>query len=141
MLWAVAAAELQPYVAHEYMWPGIAQMGWMRRWRQQRKTQAPQLEQLTWISSLPPRRGSPARIAELLRNHWSIENGVHRVRDVSYDEDRLHGRAIGQVLTLVRNAAMTLLRQQGHRYIPDGWRYLQAQPNRGLHLLFQTLEH
>ena len=66
---------------------------------------------------------------------------MHRVRDVSYDEDRLHGRSIGHVLTLVRNAAMMLLRQQGYRYIPDGWRYLQAQPNRGLHLLYQSLEH
>ncbi len=141
MLWAVAAADLQPYLAHEYTWPGIAQMGWMRRWRQQLTTSHPQVEQLTWISSLPPRRGSPTCIAQLLRSHGSIENGMHRVRDVSYDEDRLHGRSSGHVLTLVRNAAMMLLRQQGYRYIPDGWRYLQAQPNRGLHLLYQSLEH
>ena len=65
---------------------------------------------------------------------------MHRVRDVSYDEDRLHGRASGLGLTLIRNIAITLLRQQGHRYIPDGWRQLQAQPNRGLHLLYLPLE-
>ena len=125
---------------HESAWAGIVQMGWSRRWRQQNAAQEPQLEQSTWVSSLPPSRGSPARIAQVLRGHWSIENAVHRVRDVSYDEDRLHGRASGLGLTLIRNIAITLLRQQGHRYIPDGWRQLQAQPNRGLHLLYLPLE-
>ena len=141
LLWAVAARELEAYLAQDYHWAGIAQMGWLRRWRQTGTTQAAQAEQITWISSLPPERSSPQQIAQLLRGHWSIENGVHRVRDVSYDEDRLHGRALGPVLTAVRNTAMSLLRQQGYRYIPDGWRHMQAAPDRGLHLLCHPLEH
>lgn len=46
-----------------------------------------------------------------LRQHWAIENGVFRVRDVTYDEDRLHDRKIGLGLSSIRNAAITLLRQ------------------------------
>ncbi len=139
-MWVVPAADVEPYLAHEYAWAGMVQMGWVRRWRQQHASAEPQLEQTTWVSSLPPSRGSPARIAQLLRGHWSIENAVHRVRDVRYDDDRFQGRASGLGLTLVRTIAITLLRQQGHRSIPDGWRQVQAQSTRGLHLLYQSLE-
>ena len=55
-------------------------------------------------------RPSPTRIAQLLQSHGNSENGEHRVRNVSYPEDRLHGRSIEQVPTLVHNAAMTQLR-------------------------------
>ena len=95
---------------------------------------------MTWIGSLAWEQSRAAQITQLLRGHWSSENGVHRVRDVSYDEDRLHGCATGHVLALVRNAAMMLIRRQGHCYIPDGWRTMQAQPDRGLHLLHQPVE-
>ncbi len=116
-------------------------MGWLRRWRQAGTPQAAHAEQITWMSSLPPARSSPPQIAHLLRGHWSIEHGVQRVRDVRYDEDRVHGRAIGPVLTTVRNTAMILRRQQGYRYSPDGWRQMQAEPDRGLHWLYHPLEH
>jgi hypothetical protein len=79
-------------------------------------------------------------VAAYLRDHWAIENGVFRVRDVSYDEDRLHGRTIGLGLALIRNTAINLLRQQGYRFIPDGWRALASLPDRGLHLLVKILK-
>ncbi len=57
------------------------------------------------------------------------------MRDVSYDEDRLHGRAIGGVLSTLRNVAINLIRRLAYRYIPDGWRALSARPDEGLSLL------
>ncbi len=48
-----------------------------------------------------------------LRQHWMIENGVFQVRDVTHEEDRLHGRKIGLALSSLRHAAITLLRRLG----------------------------
>lgn len=38
-----------------------------------------------YISSLPP---SSARIGRVIRQHWHIENRLHWVKDVIFDEDR-----------------------------------------------------
>ena len=40
------------------------------------------------ICSLPFEQARPAKIATWLRQHWGIENSLHWVRDVTYDEDR-----------------------------------------------------
>jgi len=64
-----------------------------------------------------------------------VENGVFRVRDVSYKEDRLHARKIAHHLSQIRNGAMTLIRRAGFRYIPDGWRYFSARSEKGIELL------
>jgi predicted transposase YbfD/YdcC len=40
------------------------------------------------ICSLPFEQAGPSMIAAWLRDHWSIENAVHWVRDVTFDEDR-----------------------------------------------------
>jgi predicted transposase YbfD/YdcC len=40
------------------------------------------------VVSLPFEQARPADIATWLRSHWGIENSVHYVRDVTYDEDR-----------------------------------------------------
>jgi hypothetical protein len=55
-----------------------------------------------------------------------IENQVHYVRDVSYSEDRLHGRLRAHMLAWVRNTAISLFRWRGFRYIPDGRRWASA---------------
>ena len=39
------------------------------------------------ITSLTHAQASPARLADLLRGHWTIENGLHYVRDVTFAED------------------------------------------------------
>jgi len=88
-----------------------------------------------WVSSLSPAHHTAQQIAHLLRKHWAIENGVFRVRDVSYDEDRLHGRQIAYCLSMLRNMPINLIRGTGYPYIPDGWRDIVCKPDLGLHLL------
>jgi predicted transposase YbfD/YdcC len=39
------------------------------------------------ITSLPFAQASSARLADLLRGHWAIENGLHHARDHTYAED------------------------------------------------------
>lgn len=69
-----------------------------------------------YITSLT-RRQAPARfLLKTIRGHWgAIENGLHRVRDTTFDEDRctiFRGHA-PQNLAALRNAALTWLRRIG----------------------------
>src|SRR6266545_3018983 len=52
-------------------------------------------EVLYSITSLTPAEADPARLLELHRGHWSIENKLHYVRDRTYDEDRSQVRKHG----------------------------------------------
>ena len=120
------AGELSDYLKEEWHWFGVRQVGWVRR-RQQRHLHEKWEEQtVTFVTSLAPEQASAARLLRMLRQHWVIENRVHWVRDVSYGEDRKHGRRIGQALAWARNTAISLLRREGFSYIPDGWRYGSA---------------
>ncbi len=136
-LWVVDAAELTPYLADEYGWWHIQQVGWLRR-RQQRRPHLPwQMQEVTFVTSLPREHADAATLLRLLRDHWVIENRGHRVRDGGYAEDQGHGRKIGQALALARNVAISLIRHYGMSYIPDAWRIGSAQPQLLLQWLMQ----
>jgi hypothetical protein len=72
------------------------------------------------VTSLKPEDANPQRLLALSRDHWSIENRLHWVRDVTFDEDRCRVRrgAGAQVMASLRNLAVSLLRMAGARYIP-----------------------
>ena len=55
---------------------------------------------------------SPSRALSLVRGHWSIENSMFHVKDDSFGEDRhvLHKHSSGEILSLLRDAAQSLLR-------------------------------
>jgi len=135
-VWLVDSREMGPYLEQELDWPGVRLAGHIRRSRRSSGATAwESQETYTWISSLCLGRVSPREINELLRGYWAVENGLFRVRDVSYDEDRLHGRHIGPCLSSVRNLAISIIRRQAYRYVPDGWRDIASQRDTGLHLL------
>jgi predicted transposase YbfD/YdcC len=71
------------------------------------------------ITSLTTEKASPAKLLELARGHWTIENQLHWVRDVTFDEDRSQIRkAAGpRVMATLRNLVISLLRIAGARYI------------------------
>ena len=50
------------------------------KWRQGKET----VERAYAIASLPPEQAYAARLLETWRGHWSIENRLHRVRDVVF---------------------------------------------------------
>ncbi len=77
---------------------------------------------------------SAAQAATCLRRHWSIENRVFCVRDVTMQEDRLHGRLIAPNLSSIRNAALNLLRTLPAADIPDARRFMAALSDPGFHL-------
>jgi predicted transposase YbfD/YdcC len=63
-----------------------------------------------FVSSLPARAG---RLAAAVRQHWGIENGLHWVLDVAFNEDRMRQRDRRGVenLALLNRLAVALLRQ------------------------------
>lgn len=71
------------------------------------------------VTSLAPDQASPARLLALGRAHWTIENRLHWVRDVTFDEDRSQVRrgAGPQVMASLRNLAISLLRLAGAPFI------------------------
>ena len=85
------------------------------------------MEEVTVVISQPAARRSPGQFLALLRQHWSIENQVHWPRDVSFQEDRLHGRQIGVALAWLRNLAINLMRRlRPGVFLPDVWSELAA---------------
>ncbi|WP_198154125.1 ISAs1 family transposase [Catenuloplanes japonicus] len=67
------------------------------------------------ITNLHVHQAKPAQLAAWIRGHWSIENKIHRVRDVTFDEDRSQIRTgTGpQVMAALRDAAISALRATG----------------------------
>ena len=76
------------------------------------------------ITSLTPQQADAVRLLDLSRAHWSIENRLHWVRDVTFDEDRCRIRkgSGAQVMASLRNLAISLLRMAGARYIASALR-------------------
>ena len=67
------------------------------------------------VTSLHPQQANARRIGELVRGHWEIENRLHWVRDVTFDEDRSQVRTgTGpRALASLRNFAISRLRLAG----------------------------
>jgi predicted transposase YbfD/YdcC len=59
------------------------------------------------------RRMTASQYAEVLRNHWSIENHLHWQLDISFTEDRsrIHERNAAQNFAMMRKLALSLLKR------------------------------
>jgi hypothetical protein len=91
-------------------WPGLAQVFQLQR---SRRFSDGRIEQETvyGITSLRPLDAGASRLLALNRTHWSIENNLHRVRDVTFGEDACRVRCgkSPQILAATRNALTHLL--------------------------------
>lgn len=86
------------------------------------------------VTSLTATQTAPARLAELIRGHWSIEDRLHWVRDVVYDEDHSQIRTGNgpRIMACLRNLAITILRLTGTTNIAAALRHHARQPHRPL---------
>jgi hypothetical protein len=89
------------------------------------------------VTSLSPKRATPAQVLAYNRGHWEIENRLHHVRDLAYDEDRSQVRRARRphAMATLRNVAISLLRLSGVENIAAATRYLGRQAERPLRLL------
>jgi predicted transposase YbfD/YdcC len=83
------------------------------------------------------RHASPATLAAWVRGHWEIENKLHWVRDVTYQEDKSLVRTgnAPRVMASLRSLAISLLRLDGHSNIAAANRHHARDPQRTLTLL------
>ena len=89
------------------------------------------------ITSLSRDQANAARLLDLNRNHWTIENGVFYVRDETFGEDRSRIRTQSgpQVMAALRNAALSLLRLSGSTNISASLRSCSWNSQRTRNLL------
>jgi hypothetical protein len=86
------------------------------------------------ITSLTFAQASPARLADYLRGHWAIENGLHYIRDVTFAEDGSQVRTgTGpSVMACLRNLAIGLLSRAGPVNLAAALRHHARDPARPL---------
>jgi len=134
MLWALADPALNARAGeagtHGTPWPHLAQVCRVRRRRVDVRTGGIEDEVTYAITSLPPARADAGAVLALLRDHWGIENRLHYVRDVTFDEDRsaIRTKAAPQVAAACRNLVIALLRRAGATNIAAACRTFAGRP-------------
>ena len=95
------------------------------------------VERIYLISSQCRAQASPEQLLALNRGHWGIENRLHYVRDMAYDEDRCRARKgnSARALACLRNFAISLLRLHRVHNIKAALRALAAQAGKVLKML------
>ena len=135
--WLEATERLRGYLK----WPGLRQVCRIRRQRSVGGGRSS--ETLYAITSLAPRQADAARLLQICRQHWSIENRLHCVRDLAMQEDRCRVRApaAGEALSALRNTALTLLRRLGFSNIAAGLEQCAQHRQQLIHLIrYGTIE-
>lgn len=145
MLWAVQHPGILRWLGstgiHHTPWPHVHQICRLERHRvplrQGIPTGTPRVEVTYYITSLPPERADAARLLALIRGHWGIENRVHYVRDVTFDEDRstVRSGAAPQVMAAARNLVLALLRRQRHANVAAALRTYASRPRAAIYFV------
>ena len=137
VFWTLADPEQNAYVGssgtHGTPWPHLRQIGAVERHRLQvRRGQiiATEAEIRYYVTSLPPEQADAKALLALTRGHWGIENRLHHVRDVTFEEDRSQMRsgAVAHTFAACRNLAIGLLRSAGAANIAAALRTFAARP-------------
>ena len=134
LLWALADPALNVRAgeagAHARPWPHLAQVCRVERRRVHVRTGELEAEVSYAVTSLPPEQAGAGRLLALLRGHWGIENRLHWVRDVTFDEDRSQVRtgSAPQVCAACRNLAIALLRRGGATNVAAACRTYAGRP-------------
>lgn len=89
------------------------------------------------ITSLSRQEAKPRDLAQMLRGHWGIENGLHYVRDVTYGEDgsRVRTGSGPRVMASLRNIAIGIHRLNGETNMRHATRSCCQNSRRGFTLL------
>ena len=128
-----ASSELQGYLDFPY----AAQVYCLQRETTEFTTGKFRAETVYGVTCLTAPKAGPVRLLSLNRCHWSIENSLHYVRDLSFDEDRcrIRKQAGAQVMASLRNLAISLLRLAGAGNIAAALRFCAHHQLRALRLI------
>jgi predicted transposase YbfD/YdcC len=97
----------------------------------------PSVETVYAITSLGHRDADPRLLAGWIRSHWTIENCLHWVRDVTDGEDHSRVRTGHgpQVMAALRNTAINIIRLRGGTNIAAAHRDFSYRPADVFHAL------
>ena len=118
--------------------PGAAQVAQLRRTVTAKATKT--VEVVYLITSAGHKDAPPQRLAAWVQGHWGIENRLHWVRDVTFDEDGSQVRT-GQaprVMATCANLAISMPRIAGWDNIAAGLRHCARHPDHALSLVLNS---
>ena len=106
---------LAGYIRDELGFPGVRQGVMLEKERVDIATGEVSRERWYLLTSLSSRRCAPKELLQVIRNHWSVENSLHHVKDRSWDEDvhTLRRPGLGEVYASLVNTALNALRLEG----------------------------
>ena len=92
------------------------------------------------ITSAPARTAPPTVLATWIRGHWSIENRLHWVRDVTFGEDgsQIAAGNAPQVMASLRNIVIAILREADWDNLAEATRHHARDRNRPILTLLQA---
>jgi predicted transposase YbfD/YdcC len=98
--------------------------------RKYKKVQVHTAVAVLGVTSLSAREAAPVHLATYVRGHWSIENKVHWVRDVTFREDasQIKTGSRPRVMATLRNLVIGLIRQAGYTKIAATIRRIRNNP-------------
>lgn len=121
-------------------WPQVGQV--LQRTCTQTRPGKGVSQNTSWaITSLTHAQASVEELGHLWRVHWTIENGVHYVRDETLGEDRgqiAKGHA-PHALASRRNAVLSALRGRGWASIAQALRFFAANVDKNIQLPLEAL--
>ena len=114
--WALA-----DYIRDELGFPVARQGAMLEKERVDIATGEMSRERWYLLTSLSLRRCASKELLRGIRNHWSVENILHHVKDRSWDEDvhTLRRPGLGEVYASLVNTALNALRLEGRFPPPD----------------------
>ncbi|WP_315973483.1 ISAs1 family transposase [Streptomyces somaliensis] len=121
---------------NDLLFPGARQAVQIKRRRTDRKTGKTTVETVYAVTSLTAGQATPAQLARLVRDHWTIE-ALHHVRDTTFAEDAPQVRTgnAPRAMATWRNLPIGALRAAGAKNIAAGLRHNARDPRRPLALL------
>ena len=121
--------------------PFLEQVFRVTRKSEQVKTGKLSEQTIYGITSLPVEEYGAAELLDLTRKHWSIENGLHYRRDVTFKEDEVRKKSAGggQIMAALNNLAIGILRKIGWENLAKARRFYEIHFAKGLELIFQPI--
>ena len=112
-IWTDAA--LADYIREELGFPGARQGAMVEK--ESVDIAAGEVDRERWylLTSLSSRQCGPKELLRVFRNHWSVPNSLHHVKDRSWDEDvhTLRRPGLSEVFAVLVNTGLNALRLEG----------------------------